>query len=179
MAWVNHDRELDSIRAWFDARSLELAVFERPNGMWRAVVTARDGTHGEAEYADGGDEVEAARRARIRHSTRQFRAALSGLAEVAQSEAVQLLLAEVVVARVPGGRSRVGKRAALMGTVWMLDPKRRAATTVIGRTAVEWARLRVRDRAARRELATGALGELERVGGRLRRRLEPPSSPDP
>lgn len=174
MGWVDQERELESIRAWFEARSLELAVFERPNGRWRAVVTARDGTQGEAEYADGSDQVDAARRARNRHSTRQLRFALSGVAGLAQSEAVQLLIADVVVARVPGGRSRAGRRAALMGTVWMLDPRRRAATRTVGRVAVEWTRLRVRDGAARRELAATALGEVERAGARLRRRIDPP-----
>ena len=44
VGWVDQERELESIRAWFEARSLELAVFERPNGVWRAVVTARDVT---------------------------------------------------------------------------------------------------------------------------------------
>jgi hypothetical protein len=171
---VDQERELASIRAWFDARSLELAVFERPNGIWRAVVTDRDGTQGEAAFADGSDEVDAARRARNRHSTRQLRSALSGMAELAQSEAVQLLIAEVVVSRVPGGRTRAGRRAALMGTVWMLDPKRRAATHTIGRVALEWTRLRVRDGAGRRELASTALGEVERAGARLRRRIDPP-----
>lgn len=174
VGWVDQERELDSIRAWFDARSLELAVFERPNGTWRAVVTAREGTQGEAEFADGSDQVDAARRARNRHSTRQLRFAVSGVAELAQSEAVQLLIADVVVSRVPGGRTRTGRRAALMGTVWMLDPKRRAATRTIGRVAMEWTRLRVRDGAARRELATTALGEVERAGARLRRRIDPP-----
>ncbi|HET7170661.1 MAG TPA: hypothetical protein VFI18_03415 [Gaiellales bacterium] len=174
MGWVDQERELDAIRAWFEARSLELAVFERPNGTWRAVVTARDGTQGDAEYADGSDQVDAARRARNRHSTRQLRFALTGVAELAQSEVVQLLIADVVVARMPGGRTRTGRRAALMGTVWMLDPKRRAATRTIGRVAVEWTRLRVRDGASRRELASTALGEVERAGARLRRRIDPP-----
>ena len=128
VGWIDHDHELEAIRAWFETRSLDLAVIERPNGTWRAVVMARDGTHGEAEYADGGDEIDAARRARARHSTRRLRVALSGLAEVAQSEVVQLVFAEAVVARLPGGRTRAGRRAALVGTVWMLDPKRRAAT---------------------------------------------------
>jgi hypothetical protein len=174
VGWVDQERELDAIRAWFEARSLELAVFERPNGTWRAVVTAREGTQGDAEFADGSDQVDAARRARNRHSTRQLRFALTGVAELAQSEAVQLMIADVVVSRVPGGRTRTGRRAALMGTVWMLDPKRRAATRTIGRVALEWTRLRVRDGAARRELATTALGEVERAGARLRRRIDPP-----
>ena len=174
VGWMEQESELKSIRAWFEARALELAVFERPNGTWRAVITARDGTQGPAEYADGSDELEAAKRARNRQSTRQLRSALSGVAEVAQSEAVQLLFAEVIVARVPGGRTRAGRRAALIGTVWMLDPKRRAASHTIGRTALEWARLRVHDSAARRELATTALGEIERASERLRRGIEPP-----
>ena len=174
MGWVDQERELESIRAWFEARSFELAVFERPNGTWRAVVTARDGTQGDAEFADGSDQVDAARRARNRHSTRQLRFALSGMAELAQSEAVQLLIADVVAARIPGGRTRAGRRAAIMGTVWMLDPNRRAATRTIGRVALDWTRLRVRDGAARRELATTALGEVERAGARLRRRIDPP-----
>ena len=174
MGWIDHDHELEAIRAWFEARSLDLAVIERPNGTWRAVVMPRDGTHGEAEYADGGDQIEAARRARTRHSTRQLRAALSGLAEVAQSEVVQLVFAEAVVARIPGGRTRAGRRAALVGTVWMLDPKRRAATTTIARTAAEWTRVRMRDGAARRDLANSALGEVERLSGQVRRHLNPP-----
>jgi hypothetical protein len=174
MGWIDYDREFEAIRAWFEARSLELAVLERPDGTWRAVVMARDGNHGKAEYADGSDQIDAARRARTRHSTRQLRAAVSGLAEVAQSEVIQLLFAEAVVARIPGGRTRAGRRAALMGTVWMLDPKRRAATNTIARTAVEWTRVRVRDGAARQELANAALGEVERLSGQVRRRLDPP-----
>jgi hypothetical protein len=175
VGWVDHERELEAIRAWFEARSLELAVIERPNGTWRAVVTTRDGTQGEAEFADGADQIEAARRARNRHSTRQLRFALSAMADLAQSEAVQLMIADVVVTRIPGGRTRAGRRAAIMGTVWMLDPRRRAATRTIGRAALEWTRLRVRDGAARRELASTALGEVERAGARLRRRIDPPA----
>ena len=90
MGWVDQERELESIRAWFEARSLELAIFERPNGTWRAVVTAQDGTQGEAEYADGADQVDAARRARNRRSTRQLRFALSGVAQLAQTLALSL-----------------------------------------------------------------------------------------
>jgi hypothetical protein len=174
VGWVDQERELESIRGWFDARALELAVFERPNGTWRAVVTARDGAQGAAEFADGSDQLDAARRARNRHSTRRLRFALSGVAELAQSEAVQLLIADVVVTRLPGGRTRIGRRAAMMGTVWMLDPRRRAATRMIGSTALEWTRLRVHDGAARRELASTALGQVERAGASVRRRIEAP-----
>jgi hypothetical protein len=167
MGWTDPARELAQIRAWFDARDLELAVLERPNGSWRAVVTPRDEVHGHADYADGDDELDAARRARARHSTRQLRAAVSGLAEVAQNEAVQVLFAELVVSRIPGGRTRAGRRAALVSAVWMLDPKRRSATRAIGRAAGEWTRLRMQSPEARRELARATVGELEKVGTRL------------
>lgn len=173
MAWVDSDRELDQVRRWFEARGLELDVVERPNGMWRAVVTPRDSAGGEASFSDGADPADAARRARSRHSTRQLRAALSGLADAAQSEAVQLMFAEMVVSRVPGGRSRAGRRAALVSAVWMLDPRRRRATRAIGATAAEWVRLRARDGTARGELAQAARAGVGQVGGRLAKRLNP------
>jgi hypothetical protein len=174
MGWNDPTRELAQIRTWFESRGLELAVLERPNGAWRAVVTPREGVHGTADYADGADELEAARRARARHATRQLRAALSGVAEAAQSDAVQVLFAELVVSRIPGGRTRVGRRAALVSAVWMLDPKRRVATRRIGRAAADWARVRVQTPEARRELARATKGEIERVGTRLLNRAGRP-----
>jgi len=174
MGWIEPEHEVAEVRRWFEARGLELAVVERANGTWRAVVTPADGDRGEASYADGGDPADAARRARSRHSTRQLRAALGGLADAAQSEVVQLLFAEMVVARVPGGRTRTGRRAALVSAVWMLDPKRRRATRAIGSATAEWVRLRARDGTARGELATSALSGIERVSGRMSRRLGPP-----
>ena len=92
------------------------------------------------------------------------------------SYAGQLLLAaELLIARVPGGRSRLGRQAALASAVWMLDPRRRAATRTVGRVAGEWARLRVGDRHSAdqrpRELLPSALGATERQLGRLRLRL--------
>ena len=174
MGWSDPSRELAQIRTWFEARGLELAVHERSNGAWRAVVTPRDASHGHADYADGDGELEAARRARARHSTRQLRAAVSGLAEAAQSEAVQVLFAEIVVSRIPGGRTRAGRRAALVSAVWMLDPKRRKATKAIGRAASEWTRLRMQTPEARRELAKATVGEIEKVGTRLLSRTTRP-----
>ncbi|MGN6166634.1 MAG: hypothetical protein ACTHQQ_00485 [Solirubrobacteraceae bacterium] len=173
MGWIDPTRELAQIRAWFEARDLELAVLERPNGTWRAVVTPRDESHGHADYADGDGELEAARRARARHSTRQLRAAVSALAEAAQSEAVQILFAEIVVSRIPGGRTRAGRRAALVSAVWMLDPKRRKATRAIGRAATEWTRLRTQTPEARRELAKTTVAEIEKLQARLLTRTTP------
>jgi len=92
MSWVDPAQELAAIRRWFDARDLELELFERSDGRWRAMVTAAGESHGSSEYVEAGDELEAARAAQRRHSTRQLRAALSGLSQVAQSEVVQLLV---------------------------------------------------------------------------------------
>ena len=146
MSWVDPAQELAAIRRWFDARDLELELFERSDGRWRAMVTAAGESHGSSEYVEAGDELEAARAAQRRHSTRQLRAALSGLSQVAQSEVVQLLAAEMLISRIPGGRSKAGRRAALASAVWMLDPKRRTATRTAGRMAGEWARLRIERR---------------------------------
>src|SRR5207244_65022 len=110
---------------------------------------------------------------------RQLRVALAGLSQVAQSEVVQLLAAELLIARIPGGRNRVGRRAALASAVWMLDPTRRAATRRVGKVAGEWARLRVErhpgeaPRGRTEALLPAALGLTERRLGELRLRLRP------
>lgn len=175
MGWIDPETELSSIIAWFGERDLELELFEKSDGVWRAMVTPAGESRGTSEYVDGGDALDAARLAQRRHSTRQLRVALDGLSQVAQSEVVQLLAAELLIARVPGGRSRLGRQAALASAVWMLDPRRRAATRTVGRVAGEWARLRVGDRHSAdqrpRELLPSALGATERQLGRLRLRL--------
>jgi hypothetical protein len=177
MGWIDPETELSSIIAWFGERDLELELFEKSDGVWRAMVTPAGESRGTSEYIDGADALEAARLAQRRHSTRQLRLALDGLSQVAQSEVVQLLAAEVLIARLPGGRSRMGRRVALASAVWMLDPRRRSATRTVGRVAGEWARLRVVDRGSAgsgsrpKELLPAALGATERQLGRLRLRL--------
>jgi len=176
MAWAHPDHELTAIIDWFTARELELELFEKSDGVWRAMVTPAGESRGTSEYVDGADALEAARLAQRRHSTRQLRMALDGLSQAAQSEVVQLLAAELLIARMPGGRSRLGRQAALASAVWMLDPRRRSATRTVGRVAGEWARLRVSDRGAAgssrpKELLPAALGATERQLGRLRLRL--------
>jgi hypothetical protein len=175
MGWVDPETELAQIRAWFTARDLELELFEKSDGAWRAMITAPGEARGTSEYVDGGDALEVARLAQRRHSTRQLRLALDGLSQVAQSEVVQLLAAELLISRMPGGRSRLGRKAALASAVWMLDPRRRSATRTVGRMAGEWARLRVSDRragdTAQRQLLPSALGATERQLDKLRLRL--------
>jgi len=36
MSWVDPAQELAAIRRWFDARDLELELFERSDGRWSA-----------------------------------------------------------------------------------------------------------------------------------------------
>jgi hypothetical protein len=179
MSWVDPAQELAAIHGWFTARDLELELFETSGGSWRGMITAAGKSRGTGEYVDGVDELDAARMAQRRHSTRQLRMALDGLSQVAQSEVVQLLAAELLLARIPGGRSRIGRQTALASAVWMLDPKRRSATRTVGRVAGEWTRLRV---AAKRPselprpraeaLLPAALGATERRLDRLRIRLQ-------
>ena len=178
--WVDPAQELTEIERWFAQRRLELELFERADGSWRAMVSPAGESKGAGEYVDGLDRLDAARRAQRRHSTRQLRTALNGLSQVAQSEVVQLLAAELLVARLPAGRSRVGRQAALASAVWMLDPKRRSATRVAGRVAGEWARLRLTNRPApglrssAEPLLPAALGATERSLDKLRLRLQKP-----
>jgi hypothetical protein len=181
MTWVDPAQELAAIHRWFAERDLELELFERSDGRWRGMISRAGESRGTGEYVDGTDELDAARLAQRRHSSRQLRAALDGLSQVAQSEVVQLLAAEVMLARIPGGRSRAGRQAALATAVWMLDPKRRAATRTVGKVAGEWARLRIapRDsagaelqRGRAQEMLPAALGATERGLDALRVRLQ-------
>jgi hypothetical protein len=182
VTWRDPHLELAGINRWFEQRGLELDCHERPNGRWRAIVTDPHASKGAAEFADGDDELDAARRAQRRQSTRQLRMALDALSMAAQSEAVQLLAAEILLSRLPGGRARAGRQAALAAGVWMLDPRRRQATVLAGRIARDWTAVRVAGR-RREELPRvaeraipDALAAAERGLERLRRRLEPPAA---
>jgi hypothetical protein len=148
MGWVDPTQELDDIHAWFEDRDLELELFEREGGRWRAIVSAVGESKGVGEFIDGLDKLDAARRAQRRYSTRQLRMAMDGLAKVAQSDVVQLLAAELLIARVPLGRGRAGRRMVVASAVWMLDPERRKATRAVGRVAGDWARVRLREGSA-------------------------------
>ena len=183
MTWKDTQVELAAIHRWFEQRGLELDCHQRATGRWRAIVTDPEASKGEAEFADGEDELDAARRAQRRQSTRQLRVALDALSVAAQSEAVQLLAAEILLARLPGGRARAGRQAALAAGVWLLDPRRRQATVFAGRIARDWTSVRLAGR-RREELPKvaeralpDALGAAERGLERLRRRLEPPRTP--
>jgi hypothetical protein len=179
--WIDPASELAAIHRWFAERDLELELFETSGGRWRGMISAAGESRGTGEYVDALDELGAARTAQRRQSTRQLRVAIDGLSQVAQSEVVQLLAAEVLLARIPGTRSRLGRQAALASAVWMLDPKRRNATRAVGRVAGDWAKLRVSDRSRpalprqrARELLPVALGATERRLDRLRLRLQQP-----
>jgi hypothetical protein len=180
VSWVDPAEELQAIHRWFADRNLELELFETSGGRWRGMITTVGESRGTGEYVEGLDELAAARMAQRRHSTRQLRTAIDGLSQVAQSEVVQLLAAEVLLARIPWGRSRLGRQTALASAVWMLDPSRRSATRTVGRVAGEWAKLRVSGRRpaelprqGAKELLPVALGATERGLDRLRLRLQP------
>jgi hypothetical protein len=145
MGWVDPTQELDDIHAWFEERDLELELFEREGGRWRAIVSPVGESKGVGEFIDGLDRLDAARKAQRRYSTRQLRMAMDGLAKVAQSDVVQLLAAELLLARVPLGRGRAGRRMVVASAVWMLDPGRRKATATVGKVAGDWARVRLRE----------------------------------
>ena len=177
MGWNDPHAELRAIHLWFQERELDLDCHQRANGCWRAVVTDPTASRGAAELVVAVHELGGAQR---RQSTHQLRSALNALSTAAQSEAIQLLAAEVLLARLPGGRSRMGRQAALAAGIWMLDPTRREATRFAGRVAREWTSVRVSRRRPMDELPRAAeralpeaLGAAERGLDRLRRRLGP------
>jgi hypothetical protein len=88
------------------------------------------------------------------------------------------MAAELFLTRLPIARNRFGRQMAVASAVWVMDPKRRAATKAVGRVAGEWAMLRVTSRASeeRRQnpntLLPAALGVTERQLDKLRLRLQ-------
>ncbi|HUZ83243.1 MAG TPA: hypothetical protein VMU66_01010, partial [Gaiellales bacterium] len=100
MGWSDPAGEVQAIVRWFSDRGLELSLQQRPDGGWRAIVTAVGVQTGQAEFTEGLSELEAAQRARRRHSTRRLRGAAGAVGAAAQSEVGQLLIAEVALARI-------------------------------------------------------------------------------
>jgi hypothetical protein len=143
--WIDPEHEIADIRSWFERRGRELWVQPSPDGQWRAVVTESGRQTGEAHYADGASEVEAARRARRSYAGKQLRDALSTVGAIAQSEAGQLVITELALARVPMLKRPAARRALLAGSIWMADPRNRGAVKELGRRAGDWAVLQARE----------------------------------
>ena len=115
IGWIDHDPELEAIRAWFEARSLDLAVIERPNGTWRAVVMPRDGTRGQRSTPTGatrstqpGAPPRGTRQADCEsHCRGWLRSPRARLSNSCSPRPWSL--------ESPAGRTRAGRRAALVG----------------------------------------------------------------
>jgi hypothetical protein len=164
MPWIDPEAELAEIRQWFANRGRELWVQPASNGQWRAVVTEIGRETGEAHYADGATEVEAARRARRSFAGRQLRDALSTVGAIAQSEAGQLIITELALARVPLLKRPAARRAVMAGSLWMADPRNRGAVKELGRRAGDWALLQAREtRDGRRQLGGGQVPPVVRL----------------
>lgn len=184
MGWSDPGAEVRSIERWFADRGLELALIERPDGGWRAIVTQADAQSGQAEFTEGMSALEAAQRARRRYSTRRLRGAAGAVGAAAQSEVGQLLIAEVALARIPLVKRALPRQAAVAAGVWMLDRGRRRAIRELGAAGADWIGIQARERArpelhrlseapavraavpAARQLAAGGIDRLaQRIGG--------------
>jgi hypothetical protein len=156
MPWIEPEAELEEIRRWFERRGRELWVQPAADGRFRAIVTEAGRETGEAHYADGASELEAARRARRSFAGRQLREALSTVGAIAQSEAGQLVITELALARMPLLKRPAARRAVLAGSLWIADPRNRGAVKELSRRAGDWALLQAREtRDGRRQLGGG------------------------
>jgi hypothetical protein len=163
MGWSDPAAEVRAIVQWFSARGLELSLIERPDGGWRAIVTQVDAQSGQAEFTEGLSELEAAQRARRRHSTRRLRGAVGAVGAAAQSEVGQLLIAEVALSRIPLVKRKFPRQAAVAAGVWMLDGSRRRAVRELGSAGADWIGIQARER-ARPELRRLSESQVVRVG---------------
>ena len=163
MGWSDPGAEVRAIVQWFSERGLELSLIERPDGGWRAIVTEFDAQSGQAEFTEGLSELEAAQRARRRHSTRRLRGAVGAIGAAAQSEVGQLLIAEVALSRIPLVKRKFPRQAAVAAGVWMLDGSRRRAVRELGSAGADWLGIQARER-ARPELRRLSESNVVRVG---------------
>lgn len=163
MGWSDPGAEVRAIVQWFSDRGLELSLIERPDGGWRAIVTQIDAQSGQAEFTEGLSELEAAQRARRRHSTRRLRGAVGAIGAAAQSEVGQLLIAEVALSRIPLVKRRFPRQAVVAAGVWMLDGSRRHAVRELGSAGADWLGIHARER-ARPELRRLSQSNVVRVG---------------
>jgi hypothetical protein len=100
------------------------------------------GTHsGQALVYFADSEVEAARTARRSYVRSQMKDALRSVGRIAQTQAGQMLIAEVALARLPLFKKAYARQAALGAAVWMADGRNRQAVRGVGSAAVDLARV--------------------------------------
>lgn len=159
MPWVEPDAEIADISAWFAARGKELWI--KPHGLGHhAVVIDAGNQSGQALLYYADSELDAARLARRSYVRGQMMDALRAVGRVAQTQAGQVLIAELALARLPILKKPYIRQATVATAVWMVDDRNRRAITRIGTAAIDLAVVSSKERRVQ-DLAATSMRMIE------------------
>jgi hypothetical protein len=157
--WIDADEEIRDVTRWFGDRGKELWI--KPHGVgFQAVVMELGVQSGQALVFFADSEVEAARTARRAFARSEMKDAVRAVGRIAQTQAGQMLIAEVALARLPLFKKAYARQAALGAAVWMADGRNRQAVRGVGSAAIDLARVSAGQRSPQ-ELAAGSRRAIE------------------
>ena len=156
MPWIDPDAEIREIGAWFARRDKDL--FIKPHGAgFHAVVMDAGSDSGRAHVYFADTELEAARLALRSYARERLTVALRSVGRIAQTQAGQIMIAEIALARLPLMRKRYARQAAVGVAVWMADDRNRRAVRSAVSAAADVAALSAGKRTRRaQDLAAGS-----------------------
>ena len=132
MPWVEPDEEIENVRAWFGRRGKELWI--KPHGVgFHAVVMDTGSESGQALVYYADSEVDAALEARRSYALSQMKDAMRAVGRVAQTQAGQVIIAEVMLGRMKIMKNPFVRQATVGAVVWMSDERNRRVLTQGGR----------------------------------------------
>ncbi len=159
MPWVEPEEEMAAINDWFGRRGKELWI--KPHGLgFHAVVMDAGSQSGQALVYYADSELDAARAARRQYAMGQMKDALRAVGKVAQTQAGQVLIAELALSRIKFMRRPYVRQAAVGAAIWMVDERNRKVLTRIGSATADLAAVSARERRVQ-ELADSSLRAIE------------------
>ena len=145
MPWVEPDEEIENVRAWFGRRGKELWI--KPHGVgFHAVVMDTGSESGQALVYYADSEVDAALEARRSYALSQMKDAMRAVGRVAQTQAGQVIIAEVMLGRMKIMKNPFVRQATVGAVVWMSDERNRRVLTRVGAATVDLAAISARER---------------------------------
>jgi hypothetical protein len=148
MPWVEPEAEIANVTAWFARRGKELWIKPHQLG-YHAVVMDAGSQSGNALVYYGDSEVDAAREARRAYAMGQMKDAMKAVGRVAQTQAGQVLIAEVMLSRLKIMKKPYVRQAAVGAAVWMADERNRKVIGRVGSATVDLAAVSARDKRVR------------------------------
>jgi hypothetical protein len=144
MPWVEPEEEIESIREWFGRRKKELWI--KPHGIgYHAVVMEMGSESGQALVYYADSEVDAAREARKQYALGQMKDAMRAVGRVAQTQAGQVIIAEVMLGRMKIMKNPFVRQATVGAVVWMADERNRKVLTRVGSATADLAAVSAKD----------------------------------